>query len=169
MREVLEAHAAGAAAPLEGAEELHVDGVRIWFEEAKREPIRNNAAALRQFSKLLISGDFGRAAGFDDGRFARDIARRECVAPVADADGGRYARLLEQVMAKLQVGPEAFPFLAAPQPEIALGHAEGEDMHSEARLAVFERSRDHAPNLIDRGIGHGIAADRTAAAMHHEE
>ncbi len=36
-REVLEAHAAGYVAPLRGIDDLHVDGVRIWFEESKRQ------------------------------------------------------------------------------------------------------------------------------------
>lgn len=35
-REVQEAHAAGWVAPLRGASDLHVDGVRVWFEESKR-------------------------------------------------------------------------------------------------------------------------------------
>jgi predicted DNA-binding WGR domain protein/DNA polymerase III delta prime subunit len=48
VREVLEAHAAGRVAPLEGLDALHVDGVRIWFEEARRQEPRNNAAVLRR-------------------------------------------------------------------------------------------------------------------------
>ena len=48
MREVLEAHAAGRVAPLEGLDALHVDGVRIWFEEARRQEPRSNTAALRR-------------------------------------------------------------------------------------------------------------------------
>ena len=42
-------------------------------------------------------------------------------------------------------------------------------MHREARLALVERRRHQAPDLIDHGIGDGVAADRGAAAMHHEE
>lgn len=35
-REVVEAHADGWVAPLRGVGDLHVDGVRLWFEESKR-------------------------------------------------------------------------------------------------------------------------------------
>jgi len=48
MREVQDAHAAGAVAPLEGLDELHVEGVQIWFEEAKRLTARKNSSALRR-------------------------------------------------------------------------------------------------------------------------
>ena len=48
VREVLEAHAAGRVAPLEGLDALQVDGVRIWFEEARRLEPRSNTAALRR-------------------------------------------------------------------------------------------------------------------------
>ena len=48
VREVLEAHAAGRVAPLEGLDALHVDGVRIWFEEARRQEPHNNTAACRR-------------------------------------------------------------------------------------------------------------------------
>jgi predicted DNA-binding WGR domain protein len=48
MREVLDAHAAGCVAPLEGLDALHVEGVRIWFEEARRQQPRTNDDALRR-------------------------------------------------------------------------------------------------------------------------
>jgi predicted DNA-binding WGR domain protein len=48
VREVLEAHASGLVAPLEGLDALHVEGVRIWFEEARRQDPRSNRAALRR-------------------------------------------------------------------------------------------------------------------------
>ena len=48
VREVLEAHAAGRVAPLEGLDALQVDGTRLWFEEARRLPARSNTAALRR-------------------------------------------------------------------------------------------------------------------------
>ncbi len=38
-----------------------------------------------------------------------------------------------------------------------------------ARLAVIERRRDEGPDLVHDLVGHGIAADRCAAAVHHEE
>ncbi|NQU20502.1 MAG: DNA helicase, partial [Candidatus Nealsonbacteria bacterium] len=48
VREVLDSHAAGMVAPLEGLDALHVESARIWFEDARRGEPRNNAAALRQ-------------------------------------------------------------------------------------------------------------------------
>jgi hypothetical protein len=37
VREVIQAHRAGNVAPLEGLADLQVDGIRIWFEEARRQ------------------------------------------------------------------------------------------------------------------------------------
>lgn len=48
-RQVVDTHAAGHVAPLDGIADLHVDGVRIWFEQARqRIPVRN----LRQIEAL---------------------------------------------------------------------------------------------------------------------
>lgn len=47
-REVADAHAAGYVAPLRGLSDLHVDGVRIWFEESKRKPPQINDRAIRE-------------------------------------------------------------------------------------------------------------------------
>ncbi len=52
-REVLESHAAGMAAPLDGLDELRVEGVRIWFEEAKRRKVRR---ANRELQGVERSG-----------------------------------------------------------------------------------------------------------------
>src|SRR5688572_9235551 len=46
LREVIEAHRLGLVAPLEGTQDLHVEGVRIWFEEARRRPPRTNLAEI---------------------------------------------------------------------------------------------------------------------------
>ena len=40
LREVIEAHRHGLVAPLEGTQDLHVEGVRLWFEEARRQQPR---------------------------------------------------------------------------------------------------------------------------------
>ena len=56
IREVLDAHAAGLVAPLEGLDDLHVEGARIWFEEAKRKEARNNNAALRSIEAANRAG-----------------------------------------------------------------------------------------------------------------
>lgn len=50
-REVQEAHAAGLVAPLQGIEELRVEGVRIWFEEAKRAPVRRAGSDLQRVAR----------------------------------------------------------------------------------------------------------------------
>jgi len=47
-REVLDAHSAGMVAPLEGLEDLHVEGVRVWFEDAKRLPVRRAGPNIRR-------------------------------------------------------------------------------------------------------------------------
>ena len=48
VREVIDAHSADKVAPLEGLDNLHVDESRIWFEEAKRLDLRNQANELRR-------------------------------------------------------------------------------------------------------------------------
>ncbi|MDZ7619186.1 MAG: hypothetical protein U1E05_19480, partial [Patescibacteria group bacterium] len=55
VREVLEAHAAGLVAPLEGLEALNVDGPRIWFEQARRCKPRNGSAAVRQVGETAVT------------------------------------------------------------------------------------------------------------------
>lgn len=46
VREVIAAHRAGCVAPLEGLADLRVESGRIWFEEAKRRPLRRNVEAI---------------------------------------------------------------------------------------------------------------------------
>ena len=56
-REVLDAHAAGMVAPLEGIAELQVEGVRIWFEDAKRLKVRRAGSKIRhveQYSRSAV-------------------------------------------------------------------------------------------------------------------
>jgi predicted DNA-binding WGR domain protein len=48
LRQVLTVHAAGHVAPLEGLDALRLEGVRIWFEEARSASPRYNTAALRR-------------------------------------------------------------------------------------------------------------------------
>ena len=72
MREVLEAHAAGRVGPLEGLDALQVDGVRIWFEEARRQEPRSNPAALRRIESagplaVAIVAETRRTIELDDG------------------------------------------------------------------------------------------------------
>lgn len=50
-REVLETHAAGFVAPLEGVAELRMDDARIWFEQAKRQTPRRRESAIRSVER----------------------------------------------------------------------------------------------------------------------
>src|SRR5579871_5637626 len=52
VRQVVEAHAAGQVAPLEGLNDLHVAGVQIGFEESRREPIRKNPREIARINPL---------------------------------------------------------------------------------------------------------------------
>jgi len=72
VREVLEAHAAGRVAPLEGLDALQIDGVRIWFEEARRQEPRSNTAALGRVEAtgplaVTIVAEASRTTEVDEG------------------------------------------------------------------------------------------------------
>ena len=51
VREVIETHRAGQVAPLVGLADLHVDGSRIWFEEARRREITRNDHELDKLER----------------------------------------------------------------------------------------------------------------------
>ncbi|MBL8855760.1 MAG: DUF4011 domain-containing protein, partial [Planctomycetaceae bacterium] len=55
FREVIETHRADQVAPLEGLEALHVEQSKIWFETAKRLPIRTNTPRLQQFEAAPLA------------------------------------------------------------------------------------------------------------------
>ena len=65
-REVLETHAAGFVAPLEGLADLQLEGARIWFEQSKRRTPRHNEQApfakWRTFSEPASKSWSKRAA-----------------------------------------------------------------------------------------------------------
>ncbi len=48
VREVLDSHAAGFVAPLEGINDLRAEGIRLWFEQAKRLSVRQAFSRLRK-------------------------------------------------------------------------------------------------------------------------
>lgn len=48
-------------------------------------------------------------------------------------------------------------------------HRERIDMHRDRRLTMIERRLHQGPDFFHRAIGHRIAADRDAVAMHHEK
>jgi len=56
VRAVMEAHAMGQVAPLEGTDALNVEENRIWFEDAKRRAPRQNAGALRRIETTNRAG-----------------------------------------------------------------------------------------------------------------
>ena len=71
-REVLETHAARFVAPLEGLNDLHVEGVRIWFEQSKRQPPRQNEKAVRRVevarrAAVEVVSEARRVADVSDG------------------------------------------------------------------------------------------------------
>ena len=53
LRETIEAHRHGLVAPLEGTHDLHVEGVRLWFEEARRQQTRSNSGEI---ARLEVAG-----------------------------------------------------------------------------------------------------------------
>lgn len=55
LRQVAAAHEEGQVAPLEGLADLHVEGARIWFEESRLQPPRQNRAALRKLERPDLS------------------------------------------------------------------------------------------------------------------
>ncbi|WP_425398481.1 AAA domain-containing protein [Aeoliella sp.] len=79
-REVNEAHAAGLVAPLEGIDDLQVEGVQIWFEEAKRREVRRANAEVRklqaeQRSAVEVVSELRVTTEVDDGSERRvDLA-----------------------------------------------------------------------------------------------
>jgi len=72
MRETLDAHSVGKVAPLEGLDHLHVEDGRIWFEQAKRLPMRDNGAAIRRIAvkqtlAVEVIAEARRTVDIDDG------------------------------------------------------------------------------------------------------
>lgn len=72
LREVLEAHGHGLVAPLEGTQDLHVAGVRLWFEEAKRLPPRTNPTEVARLetagqTAVEVLSETRRSTEVDDG------------------------------------------------------------------------------------------------------
>ncbi|MDC0935906.1 hypothetical protein OAS39_06445, partial [Pirellulales bacterium] len=72
-REVLDAHAAGLAAPLEGIGALLVDGAKIYFPEARRQPLRRAGERVDQAQGVDRGGvhvvsETRRTTDVDDGQ-----------------------------------------------------------------------------------------------------
>ena len=72
VREVLAAHATGLVAPLEGIDDLRVEGAKIWFEEVRRREIRSNSLKLRQLqsdsrSAIEVTAEYSRTTEVTDG------------------------------------------------------------------------------------------------------
>jgi len=77
-RQVAEAHAAGRVAPLMGIEELHVDGVRIWYEESRETEPTFNPARLKKLQPktggLEVVAEHNRTLDVDEGHTRADSA-----------------------------------------------------------------------------------------------
>jgi hypothetical protein len=72
VREVVEAHRQGLVAPLEGTRELHVEGVRLWFEQAQRQAPRSNRAEVTRLelarqAAFEVLSESRRTTEVDDG------------------------------------------------------------------------------------------------------
>src|SRR4051794_33114001 len=52
-REVLQTHAAGFVAPLDGIQDLQVEGVKVWFEQVKRQSPRRQESALKNVESTV--------------------------------------------------------------------------------------------------------------------
>src|SRR5438128_10374592 len=73
MRQVAAAHQAGLLAPLEGTAALQVEGNRIYFEEARRQPPRTQTARVNQIDQPLaraveVVGVVRMTTAVDDGQ-----------------------------------------------------------------------------------------------------
>ncbi|WP_153558378.1 AAA domain-containing protein [Roseimaritima sediminicola] len=72
LEEVIETHAAGMVAPLDGLGALRVDGVRVWFPEDQRRSARDAAGRLRAIeaenrSGVEILSEHRRVVDVDEG------------------------------------------------------------------------------------------------------
>jgi len=121
VREVLDAHSAGAVAPLEGIGDLHVDGVRIWFEEARRAPQRGKLAEVRRLleqdrAAVEIVTESRRTTDVDDGQAQRRLEicfgsdqfqpgnAKQFLSLQGDAGGRIDWRIVVQVSDEIPVG-----------------------------------------------------------------
>src|SRR6476620_1793585 len=91
------------------------------------------------------------------------------IAPSAYPDPGRRAGVLEGIVAKLELAPEGRVRAASALGQVLLAHTERENMDVEAFLAAVQRCCHQAPDLVYHRVRHGEAADRGAAAVHHDE
>lgn len=56
MQQVIDTHEAGEVGPFEGLDKLHVEGVRIWFQDADRQPQTRNIRTVRKMLRTAASG-----------------------------------------------------------------------------------------------------------------
>ncbi len=72
LRQVVATHRAGQVAPLEGINDLQVEGVRIWYEEARVQPSRRQTEKISELQKPLsraleVVGESHMTADVDHG------------------------------------------------------------------------------------------------------
>jgi predicted DNA-binding WGR domain protein len=72
LREVIETHRHGLVAPLVGTQDLHVEGIRLWFEEAKRQSPRSQAVDIARLelaaqASVEVLSETRRTTEVDDG------------------------------------------------------------------------------------------------------
>ena len=74
------------------------------------------------------------------------------------------ALVFKPVIAFLQVSPEFVPAVVRMIGKLSIRHAEGEDMNSEERLAVFQGEMAKGVDLLNEGVCHGKATNRNLVA-----
>ena len=123
--------------------------------------VRGRATALDP-ADIRIKASGGNLLSVDPGqRRIRPLVRirwRHDVAVPAYIEARRPARLLERVVARLEIAPERRPRAGRKPLHIRLGHAERKDVDLEPRLPAAKRSRGEPIDLALRVLGHRVAA-----------
>lgn len=85
MRQVIATHEAGFVAPLDGIENLQVEGVQIWYAEASQQPLRRNIRAI----KKLLNDNVGGIDVIRERKVTHDVhdgVERDVDLQIADAE-----------------------------------------------------------------------------------
>ena len=97
------------------------------------------------------------------------INGRDDVSPLAIVNPGWKPGVLEGITAAFEVLPEFGPPIVAGRSDVVFRHAERVGVHMEAPLPFAKRRLGDRPDLVDRVVRNGVAADRRTASMDHQE
>ena len=101
-----------------------------------------------------------------------EILLREGIEDIAQITDGNFQwlpRREERIAARLQHLPKrCIPILAVAR-QILVGHAEGKGLKLNFVLAAFECFVEESVNFAHFIVRHGVTADRSAAAMYHNQ